>query len=205
MNFGVVVEISDLNSYEKQGSLLKRAGTGSCAWQPPSSETAAATDPPLQPTPLAPGTGDTALPTFPLGGTVSMATPGAIAATPVLGNGMDEARRCLDECRSSFRKCTVDAEPSVESRKRNVDVIDCQAAGNCFCTETPWRTGSTSQIDIDKADKTCSNTCAAVNKGTQSRQNGGSKYSFDDLWACLAQAQGDQQPGTGQPVGCMGA
>ncbi|KAL9611189.1 MAG: hypothetical protein Q9204_009031, partial [Flavoplaca sp. TL-2023a] len=68
----------------------------------------------------------------------------------------DEVRLCLDECRSIFTKCGVDYDPIAEDRRRDVLLIDCQAAGNCYCTETPWRTGSPLAIDFDKADKACS-------------------------------------------------
>ncbi len=120
----------------------------------------------MQPTPLASAM---ALPTLPadIPGKVSTSvaardeagttTSGPTAATGVSGIASDEARLCLDDCQSIFRKCSVDIEAGAGSRRRSAHIIGCQAAGNCYCTETPWRTGSTMQIDIEKADKVCSN------------------------------------------------
>ncbi|KAL8860334.1 MAG: hypothetical protein Q9178_003305 [Gyalolechia marmorata] len=211
---GIVVEISDTDHRGEQEGIRKRADNDSCQLKPPTSEAATVADPPMQPTPLASAM---ALPTLPADtpGEVSTSAPardgvgtttsGPTAAAAVSGITSDGARLCLDECHSIFRKCSVDIEPGAGSRRRSAHIIDCQAAGNCYCTETPWRTGSTMQIDVEKADKICSDTCAAVSQGTQARQNGGVAYSFDDMWECLAQARGDQQPGMGQPAGCMGA
>ncbi|KAL8811136.1 MAG: hypothetical protein Q9200_002046 [Gallowayella weberi] len=125
-----------------------------------------------------------------------------VAAASVIGNAADEARLCVQECQALFGQCRP-GNPG--NRKRRVDPIDCRAAGNCFCTETPWQAGSTSAIDREKVDQICSDTCTAVDKGNQYRLGGALKYTYDDLWGCLAQAQGSEKPGTGEPAGCMGA
>lgn len=164
----VEVSDSDYPGYPgKQASLRKRADNDTCAWNPPPPEVTTVSDPLMQPTPLPSGIGNITPPilladntanvpeSLPIGDATSTSTYELVAATAVLGKAFDEGRFCLDECHSVFRKCTVDSEPGAKCRRRSVQVIDCQAAGNCYCMGTPWRAGSTTQIDIELADETC--------------------------------------------------
>ncbi|KAL9016423.1 MAG: hypothetical protein Q9185_006228 [Variospora sp. 1 TL-2023] len=83
---------------------------------------------------------------------------GPLAATAgVVG----EARRCRDECKSAFDKCTVDPQPGSVGRRgqKRSEVVAYQAAGNCVCAETPWRTGPEVAVVTDRTSQICSELC----------------------------------------------
>ncbi|KAL8654166.1 MAG: hypothetical protein Q9226_003531, partial [Calogaya cf. arnoldii] len=194
--FGISIGASSFESFEKQGSFRKRADNESCERRSPISEAPSGAGSPVLSPSLAPPLKNIAL-SADIPTKVDESVPEG-AATAVSSN---EARLCVDECRAVFRQCTINYESIAEDRRRNVRLIDCQAAGNCYCTETPWRTGSPIQMDIDKADKICSDTCTTISQGTQARQFSGTKYSFEDLSSCLEQAEGDKLSGEAQPAG----
>ncbi|KAL8873504.1 MAG: hypothetical protein Q9174_001041 [Haloplaca sp. 1 TL-2023] len=168
---GIAVGVASLDISQQQGSLRKRAGNESCEWTPPPNSTSSATALRSEPSSVDEVIQDDAATALPL------STVGP----------------CLEECRSIFSKCTTDFEPIAEDRRRDVSMINCQAAGNCYCAETPWKIGTPHEVDLDKANNICSDTCTSIGQGTQTRQLGIAEYNFEDLRSCLEQAEGGKE------------
>ncbi|KAL8711715.1 MAG: hypothetical protein Q9220_003886 [cf. Caloplaca sp. 1 TL-2023] len=216
---GFRIHATDIGLNWYDGGVRKRADSGVCSvdlfpsGRPPGSQSSLALPTPFESAPSYPkdlpatlADSLTASPSRAAAAETQLpSTFQPVAATAVIGNAAEQARLCVDQCKTEFTKCTYRPDGgSVSRRKRSVAVIDCQAVGNCFCAETPYLAGPTRHVDVEKALKICSDTCAGVRDGTQKRLGGGLVYTSDDLWECLAQAQSKEWPDTNQPVGCMG-
>ncbi|KAI4231023.1 MAG: hypothetical protein L6R40_007861 [Gallowayella cf. fulva] len=177
---GSVVEVSDSDypGYPgKQASLRKRADNDTCAWNPPPPEVTTVSDPLMQPTPLPSGIGNITPPILLADNTANVPESLPIGdATSTSTYELVAATAVLGKAFDEGRFC-LDECHSVFRKC----TVDSEPGAKCRRRSVQ--------------------TCAAVIQGTQARHYGGLNYSLDDLWGCLAQAQGERQLGQGQPAG----